>query len=339
VYFYFDESGDYSFPEDEFDCYVQAALICPDSEWPQISTFVEDRKAACSVAELHATELDLDQLVEVAYFIGQSDCQLLAHLTDTVIVTDSQIAEFRLDQAATLKRNLDWYRRESTKAIGEPVPEIVDWYMRHIKRAGLVSQISHGEFVQAHYLVELVIDGIQKSLLVYMDDRWRDDFHDFHFIVDAKLPTKMAAGEKYLNDSILPALGSRRQQQGLVHVTTWDEEPRHPFVEKFSLEKGRIQGQDVEGVIDLRLLFEHGLRFEDSSEHAGLQLVDAVAYIVRRAVLEADDERVQEAYDALRPKLRNRDGQSLTIARLRGGEEDRSSLERYRPLYGPTRPT
>ena len=86
-------------------------------------------------------------------------------------------------------------------------------------------------------------------------------------------------------------------------------------------------------------MFEHGLRFEDSSNHAGLQLVDAVAHIVRRAVLQPDDVRVQEAYDALRPKLRNDQRQSLTIHRLRVGDEDRSSLERYVPLYGVARPT
>jgi Protein of unknown function (DUF3800) len=336
VYFYFDESGDYAFPKDRFDCYVQAALICPDSELPQISAFVEDHKAAWGV-ELHASELEPEQLLEVARFIGQSDCQLLAHLTDTALVTQRAIAQFRLDQAGGLRNNLDRYRRESAKVKVAPVPEIVDWHMRHIKRAGLASQISHGEFVQAHYLVELVIDAIQKSLIAYVEDRWRYDFHDFQFILDAKLPAKMAAGEKYLKDTILPALGSR-PHKALVHVNTWDEEPLHPFVKKFSLKKGRIMGQDVESAIDLKLLFEHGLRFEDSKNHAGLQLVDAVAHIVRRAVLYPDDERVQRAYDALRPKLRNRHGKSLTIARLPVGEEDRSSLERYVPLFGAARP-
>jgi hypothetical protein len=40
------------------------------------------------------------------------------------------------------------------------VPEIEEWYLRHIKRAGLASQVSHGEFVQALYLVELIIDAV-----------------------------------------------------------------------------------------------------------------------------------------------------------------------------------
>lgn len=338
MYFYFDESGDYAFRENGFDCYVQAVLICPDSVLPSINAFVDGRKAAWGIQEIHASGLSLDQLGEVARFIGRSDCQLLAHVTDTVLVTQRGIAQFRLDQAASLKRNLDWYRRESTKAVGAPVPEIEEWYLRQIKRSGLATQISDSEFAQAHYLVELVVDAIQKSLLVYMGDHWRDDFRDFHFILDAKLPKKMAAGEKYLNDTIVPALGSR-PRQGLVRVTAWDEEPVHPFVEKFANRKGRIAGQSVQSAIDLSLMFEHGLCFEDSRDYAGLQLVDAVAHIVRRAVLEEGDGRAQDAYDAVRSKLRNGKGESLTIHRLNVGAEERSSLERYAPLFAASRPT
>jgi hypothetical protein len=336
VYFYFDESGDYAFPEDRFDCYVQAALTCPDSVHDSVDAFVAERKADWGVDELHASQLEPEQLLDIARFIGQSDCQLLAHVTDTVIVTRDKIAEFRLDQAATLKRNLDWYRRASAEAIGAPVPEIEDWMLRHIKRAGLAAQVSHGAFVQAHYLIELIADALQKSFYVFFEDRWREDFHDFHFVIDAKLPSKMAAGEKYLNDSMVPVLGSRRRESlGIVDI--WKEEPRHPFVRKFEREHGRIGGEEVKGVIDLNLIFEHGLSFQSSAEYAGLQLVDAVAYLVRRGVLDPGNGTIQQAYDAFRHKLRNEDGRCLTIHRLRVGEQDRSSLERYRPLYGDIR--
>jgi hypothetical protein len=335
MYLFFDESGDYGFPEDRFDCYVQAALISPDRSLPAIDDFVRGRKQAWDVDELHAVDLEPAQVLAVAEFIGQSDCQLLAHATDAVLVTRADIAHFRLDQAARLERNLNWYRRESTKAIGTPVQEIEEWYLRHIKRAGLESQISHGEF-QAHYLVELIADALQKALLVYHEDRWRADFQDFRFILDGKLPQKMAAGEKYLNDSIVPVLGSR-PQRGLSVLDAWKHDPPHPFVEKFEVEHGRIRGQDVEGAFDLKLLFEHGLRFEPSDSHGGLQLVDAVAHIVRRAVLEPDDGLIQTAYDAFRDKLRNEEGNCLTIHRLRVGNEDRSSLDHYRDVYGRRR--
>ena len=34
---------------------------------------------------------------------------------------------------------------------------------------------------------------------------------------------------------------------------------------------------------------EHGLRFESSADHAGLQLVDTVAYVIRKAILAHAD--------------------------------------------------
>lgn len=333
MYLFFDESGDYAFPDDRFDCYVQAALICPDSQIDALGHFVDDRKNIWGVRELHASELASERLLEVAQFIGHSPCQLLAHLTDSMIVTAEQISQFRLDQAATIRRNLEWYRAESTKARGGPVEEIEQWMLRQIKRAGLASQISHGEFVQAHYLIELITAALQKSLLVYAHDSWRDDFHEFHFILDGKLPRKMAAGEKYLGELIVPVLGSRRGSR-LVLADSWKEKPRHPFVERFERARGRVRGEEIEGVIDLKALFHGGLRFESSTGHAGLQLVDSVAHIVRRAVLQRDDDLIQAAFHAFRAKLRNDNGGCLTIQRLRVGDADPSCIERYRHLYG-----
>ena len=152
---------------------------------------------------------------------------------------------------------------------------------------------------------------------MFHEDRWRADSQDFQFILDGKLPHKMAAGEKYLNDSIVPVLGSR-PQRGLTVLDVWKRDSPHPFVEKFEVERGRIRGQDVEGAFDLKLLFEHGLRFEllwlpwraaargRSCSHRSAGLV------------EPDDPLIQTAYDAFRDKLRNEQGNCLTIHRLRG---------------------
>lgn len=332
MFFYFDESGDYAFGDESFDCYVQAALICPDTARASVDQFVDSRCRAWGVDELHATELMPAQRLEIARFIEQSDCHLLAHLTDTALNTKSQLEEFRLAQAATLKRNLDRYRRESVKARGAPVKEIEDWYDRALKRAGLSSRISHGEFIQASFLIGLILEAFKKSLIVFHEDRWRESFHDFHFLLDGKLPGKMAAGEKFLNDSLVPSHGSMRGQS-IDTIDTWREEPVHPFVEKFSAEKGRIRGEDVDDAIDLKRVFEHGLQFVPSDQESGLQLVDVAAHTVRRAVMEPADETAQAAYDAIRGKLRNGEGHSLTIQRLNVGREDLSSLERYRRLY------
>ena len=310
---------------------MQAALICPESRLPELDRFVAERQAEWGVKELHATDLSPDQLVQVCRFIERSACQLLNGVTDSIMTTVDDIAEFRLGQAATVRRNLDWY-----KSRGGKVPEIEAWMLRNIKRTGLESQMTHGEFVQAHFMVELIAQAFQKALIFFHEDQWRDDFHEFRFILDGKLPAKLAAGEKYMQDVIVPTLGSR-PGSSIITVTTWREDPPHPFQVKYSTDQGRIMGEDVDDALDLKLIFEHGLQFEPSHEHAGLQLVDAVAYTIRRAVLDPQQRAIQRAYDALRPKLRSDQGKSLRLTRLGIGEGDRSSLDLYRPLYNPTR--
>lgn len=336
MHLFFDESGDYAFPVDRFDCYVQAVLICPDKLITEIEQFVDARKTAWSVEELHAVELTGAQLAEIAEFVTGSELSGLAQVTDSELITLADIERHRLDQAAITKRNLDWYRRESTKVRGAPVPEIEQWMDRMIKRTGLTAQISHGEFIQAQFLVHLIRDALQKAIFRYCVDEWRDDSWDFHFVVDGKLPAKMAAGEKYLNDMLVPALGS---QEGatLDMLDTWNEEPVHPFVEKYSRERGRIRGREAEGVIDLKAVFGQGLQFEPSHERAGLQLVDAIAYTVRRAVLAPDDPKTQQAYDLLRPTLLNEQRRAITIHQLRGSDTAERSRDRYRPLHAERR--
>jgi Protein of unknown function (DUF3800) len=336
VYLFFDESGDYGFPATRLDCYAQAALICPDKLIGEIERFVESRKEAWSMAELHAVDLSSAQLLEVAQFIASSKLYLLASVTDTELITQSVIEAHRLHQAAITKRNLDWYRTESTKVRGAPVPEIEQWMNRMIKRAGLMSQISHGEFVQAQFFVDLVRSALQKAIYTHSLGEWRDDSWDFHFILDAKLPTKRADGEKYLDDMLVPALGSQ-DDQAIGLLETWKDDPVHPFVRKYSQERGRVRGREIQGAIDLRAIFSEGLRFEPSDRHAGLQLVDTVAYIVRRAVLRPDDVVVQWAYDALRPGLLNEERRAITIQRLGGAEPPATALERYRPLHAEQR--
>ena len=44
-------------------------------------------------------------------------------------------------------------------------------------------------------LIGLILEAFKKSLIIFHEDQWRESFRDFHFVLDAKLPGKMAAGE------------------------------------------------------------------------------------------------------------------------------------------------
>ena len=131
----------------------------------------------------------------------------------------------------------------------------------------------------------------------------------------------------------MPILGSNARFV-LETVDVWKEQdPPHPF-ERFGAKRGWSAGRHVEGdVLDLKLIFEHGLEFKDSKDEPGLQIADTVANVVRRAVLDPEDAKARLAYNLVRPKLRYRDGVALHPVRLDTKNVARGAGERYRDLH------
>jgi hypothetical protein len=241
-----------------------------------------------------------ERLVEICRFLDGGPLSVLAQVSDTRAMTDAQITEHREWQAALLEQNREQYKQARGKWEGADA-----WYAQHIKRAALASRVNNSEYVQADLFVNLIHAALFKSIVRFLDEGWRDDLVDFHFILDGKLPGKLAAGEKELNVLLMPRLGSNDYE--FVVPTTWHVEPVHPFMAKFS---------EGDGKLSLNRIFEHGLRFESSYDHAGLQLVDVVAYVVRKAILEPDNRPIYAAYSLIRENLRTeRDGQALRLVR------------------------
>jgi len=330
VLFFFDESGDFAFPEEgAVDCYAQAGVICPDSYLGDLERFIVDRTLRWGVGELHAVQLTPGQRLRICRFVADSPLELTAQATDTALVTTRSIERWRAEQAATLRRNLKWYR-----ARGGEVAEIEEWLSARAKRADLATRISNSEFVQATFLVDLIHAALQQSLLRYHEDRWAADFEDFEFILDGKLPGKLGAGEKFLHSIVMPVLGSNPRFDLIVSDRWRSKEPTHPFIARYERcggWSGARRRHVTEDVIDLSAIFESGLRFEGSGQHPGLQIADLVAYVVRWAMLEPGDWQAQLAFNLLRPKLRDHDRKSLTLIRLDTGGDPRAAL-RYQHL-------
>jgi hypothetical protein len=315
MHLYFDESGDFAFPADRYDVYVQAGLIVPDSFVGKVEHYVANKKSELAVKELHASELPDEDLVAVCEWLNSGPLSLVGQATDTAVMTAAQLRDYRQEQAARLAENLEQYNAAGGRWTGADA-----WYTRHIKRAELSSRVSDSEYIQAHLLVGLIHAALFKSIVRYIDDSWRDDLVDFHFILDGKLPDKLAAGEKDLDVLLVPLLGSNDYE--LVVPNTWGDEPVHPFAAKFF---------EPSENVSLNRIFEHGLRFEPSHVHAGLQLVDVVAYVTRRAILEPDNDVIHRAYAHLRDNLRTeRDGQALRLVSGGGGREEEIDDYRYR---------
>jgi len=317
VHLYFDESGDFAFPDNRFDAYTQAVVICADSKLDAIEAYVAEKKEQWGVAELHATELTDEQIFEVCRFIRMQQLPGLVLVTDTNAITRKSIEAHRIDQAARIHKNLeDW------RSAGGSAPAIEEWYKRHISAVAYSGRVSDREWVQADLLLALIERSLNKTIAWHLDDKWRDDFGDFHFILDSKLRGKLAAGEKSLDAVLMPALGSNPERFQLIGVIEWRQTPVHPFEKKYGTSSG---------MVDLSVLFEHGLQFEPSEGHAGLQLVDVVAYLARRRILKPDHKMNRDAWLLIRQTLITEDGKPIYLMRFRPGGDD-ADTSRYADL-------
>jgi hypothetical protein len=323
---YFDESGDFSFPRVRFDCYTQAAVVCPDSYLAELSRYVQGRQGRWSVDELHASELSVGKRLSVCRFIAGSPMELIVQATDTTLLDADMILNWRRRQAATLQKNLATYREQGGQA--SDAEEVLNALT---KRSSLPTRISDVEFVQAILLVDLTFAALQKSVIWFTGDLWREDFRSYHFIYDGKLPGKLGAGEKLLREIIVPVLGSNDRFRLDIADVWKHQQPPHPFIARFEREGGWSVDRRYEGAgIDVNLIFEHGLTFEQSNASPGVQIADVVAYVARQAVLEPTDPQAQLAYDLIREKLSFRH-RAMSIVTLDGGSRA-VPLERYRRL-------
>jgi hypothetical protein len=200
--------------------------------YPDGSQCLKSSAQFSGAPELHGAELSTESLALICEYIRESAIEVLAQATDTNVMTDRQITEHRLHQAARLKDNLEQWRRE-----GGQSREIEGWYWRMVNRAALPQRVTNSQWAQADLLIGLIHAALFKCLVRYLEDEWREDFRDFHFILDGKLPGKLAADEKLLDSMLVPALGSN--PYSFVTVTTWREDPVHPFEEKFGEGDGR----------------------------------------------------------------------------------------------------
>lgn len=313
--FYFDESGDFSFSANGFDAYTQAVVICPDSKLADVEGYVTERRSAWDVAELHGVDLSDDQVWEVCRFMRAQRLPALVQATDTTAATLKEIETHRLTQAARLQENLQAWR--SAGGTGEEIPH---WYEQQIWRTAHPGKIPHSEWVQTDLLIDLFHRAINKAIVFYVDDKWRADFEQFRFILDGKLPGKLARGEKHLDKILLGFLASNPDRIQIIGVTEWTKPPVHPFHANFSAENGNI---------DLRKLFAFGLEFEPSHEHAGLQLADVLAYTARRRIVQPDNETIRHAWQTVKPIVRTHHGRYLYLRRFSTGG-DNADLDHYR---------
>lgn len=318
MWFFFDESGDFTFPAGRFDAYTQAVVICPDSKLEEVDQWTKAKQGEWGVVELHGSELSDDQVWEVCRFLRALGLPAVVQATDTLAVTLKDIEQHRLTQAVRLHENAEMW-----KAAGGQGDAIPQWYDRHIKATAFEGRLNHSEWLQANSLVDLFHWALNKSVIAHLDDEYRPDFEVFRFVLDRKLPGKLASGEKHLDAVLLGYLASNPEKMSLIQVKEWAEPPLHPYYANFT--------NEADTGFDLTKLFSHGLEFESSHDHAGLQLADVLAYTARRRIVDPANETISWAWQTVKPIVRDPKSGLYIHLRTFGAGAPRSD-HRYRGI-------
>ena len=297
--FYLDESGDFNIAPTRNPSYsVAAGVFIPESRLEAVEHDVATicREEGFGGSEIKGESIPNSLRRRLCEYLGRSrpNIRAAAAVTDNRIVTTEDLARRRRDQSSRFEANRDWYAQA-----GGDSREILDHLRQLIKQTEYSTRISDADYLHMVMFQHLIVMALQGSLLTFFEPEYDEDFREFRFNLDAVGCRKLSPFEKALSKNIVAFLGTAPtlmgkvpEKRGLTVIDEWAMR-EHPFEQRFG------QGD----VIDLGLIFEHGLHFIPSEQSVGIQLADVVANTIRRALREQDSDYMFLCYSELAPSL------------------------------------
>jgi hypothetical protein len=194
---------------------------------------------------------------------------------DLALETQEELDRHRTDQAAKITERLDDSFHPNL------VHELNDLAG---KLKGLPSQL----YVQAICTLELLYHVLNKAKLYYVQ-RCPVELGEFHWFVDAK-EASVTPYEELWRTVVMPLLESKSLKRPMFAIKGAD----YSYFDKFCGELPEPPEHLKEGFervptgpfryFDIRKVFEQNLRFEQSHENPGIQLVDILTTSVRRGM-------------------------------------------------------
>jgi len=279
----------------------------------EMKTFVAASCERWNRRELKGSRLKPKQVMEVADFLATQPIAAVAFVTDNQVMTEEVVTHHRSWQASLVAQARDAYGRR-TDASDERLAAAT----ATIELVGV--GMSDVEFAQQQQVPELLFTMVQRALDRYRDVEWDPEFETFSWVIDAKAATGLSPGEKYAFDNAMRAIGSTERFR-LVLPFEWQKRPNHPFLTRHAADAEHTS---------LNSLWQDTREHAASHDHAGLQLADIVANVVRRAIEDGSSSSTIEAYDRLRLVLTDLEGNCLNVYRFRHAPTP--DVARYTPL-------
>jgi hypothetical protein len=222
--------------------------------------------------EVKGSALDEDAIIKVLSLIRKHDVVFDTCCIDAGLHFDSDVEEFKTDQAARIGKDLPPDLSDSDRAM---ITEL-----QHLSRT-----LSNQEFIQAFLTITLLERLVPLAANYYAQRRPKELAH-FHWTVDAK-GKDLVAVERFWTHLILPALQwySETHPAGFLPFGDYSHFERHRLEARDELgETARVVQKTGNQLLNSGRIYREHLAFADSRDHVGLQLVDVLVNATARAL-------------------------------------------------------
>jgi hypothetical protein len=163
----------------------------------------------------------------------------------------------------------------------------------------------------------VALGSLQQAIAFFSARAWEHEMRDIRLLLDEETPQAV----RYCASSLLPILGGDRRFS-VVTPLEWVGPPKHALYERaLHSEAGFLRPQDLFGPTE----------WVSSVDYPVVQIADAAAWVVRRAVARPDEDVARRCFDLLRPSLSGENGDTFQLFAMRRiGPDDEAIYEHLR---------
>ncbi len=264
---FLDEAGSFVIPKNNtcsISCVGALVLLESDTE-PIFKKFAHLKKSWGIEGndEIKGSKLNEQQVSAVIEFLSYYDVIFHATCIDMNLLDVQSITKHRLQQAGKFVENLNSQHHESVKT---------EAYQFKASFEKLNNQL----YVQARCIFETLYNILQTSTL-YFSRRKPKELGEFYWYIDSK-DKKITSFENLWTDIILPALQDKSRKEPIAQIL---EGADYSYFEKDLKQRPEAPEHIYRDPHDI---FKKNLKFCQSHNSLGIQLVDILITNLRRAL-------------------------------------------------------
>lgn len=258
MYIFIDEAGIFIDPAQtkKHNVSMIGALVIPEQYYSQIMQCMKEIKEEWGYeGEVKGSKLKESQVAQLVTMLLEYNVLYVVVACETALLTPLALKWHKNNFARHILSNISKFHH----------PNMVNQIM---EMSFAIEKFSNQLYVQYILMLDLIVRIHQYSTLYYAQCL-PAELGSFHWIIDAKEKNGMTPVELWWKEILNPCLQGMSIKEPLIFLEGAD----YSFYEKYNTP----YGSDINKIME-------GLNFQSSSAHDGLQLVDVLTTVLRKAL-------------------------------------------------------